>query len=144
MIGILGLWFRLTDPAATENYTYIPTVSLHEALPISRIGIDALVRPADHAGGRNARHRRPQHEHRVDRRHRKIAVVGYDQPRGLRRFHRADEIDDFLRKVGPVDIGPIPGVVGEIGGADADPLVGGELVAALELDRKSTRLNSSH
>src|SRR3546814_9925029 len=74
----------------------------------------------------NARHRRPQHEHRVDRRHRKIAVVGYDQPRGLRRFHRADEIDDFLRKVGPVDIGPIPGVVGEIGGADADPLVGGE------------------
>src|SRR3546814_1656422 len=71
--------------------------------------------------------------HRVDRRHRKIAVVGYDQPRGLRRFHRADEIDDFLRKVGPVDIGPIPGVVGELGGADADPLVGGELVAALEL-----------
>src|SRR3546814_10975530 len=91
MIGILGLWFRLTDPAATENYTYIPTVSLHEALPISRIGIDALVRPADHAGGRNARHRRPQHEHRVDRRHRTIAVVGYDQPRGLRRFLRAAE-----------------------------------------------------
>src|SRR3546814_7087901 len=61
----------------------------------------------------NARHRRPQHEHRVDRRHRKIAVVGYDQPRGLRRFHRADEIDDFLRKVGPVAIGPIPGVRSE-------------------------------
>src|SRR3546814_5137790 len=63
----------------------------------------------------------------------KVAVVRYDQARGLCRFHRADEIDDGAREILAVGVGPKPCVVGEIGGADADALVGGELVGALEL-----------
>src|SRR3546814_20334419 len=54
-------------------------------------------------------------------------------PRGARRAEGADEIDDLVREIGPVNVGPIPGVIREIGGADADALVIGKLVAALEL-----------
>src|SRR3546814_13601639 len=54
-------------------------------------------------------------------------------PRGARRAEGADEIDDLVREIGPVNDGPIPGVIREIGGADADALVTGKLVAALEL-----------
>src|SRR3546814_18122073 len=54
-------------------------------------------------------------------------------PRGARRAEGADEIDDLVREIGPVNVGPIQGVIREIGGADADALVIGKLVAALEL-----------
>src|SRR3546814_11652958 len=48
-------------------------------------------------------------------------------------FRSADEIDDLVREIGPGNVGPMPGVIREIGGADADALVIGKLVAALEL-----------
>src|SRR3546814_14996842 len=41
--------FFFNDPATTENYTYLHTLSLHDALPISCI--DALLRGYENAGG---------------------------------------------------------------------------------------------
>ena len=97
------------------------------------VGGQPLAGPADHAAQGRACHRRPDLRERVECRDREVTVVGRDQARPSRRLHRADEVHHLRREVGPVDVGEVIGVVGEIRRPHADAHVGRQLVRPLEL-----------
>src|SRR3546814_16857481 len=112
-------YFFLNDTATTEIYTYLHTLSLHDALPISHLGVvillDALCAPGLRV------------EHHVSD---SLGEAECDQVEHLplvADLHRLGEEDDF-----------------HLGLVVLIPRRPSLLYSASTLDRKSTRLNSSH
>src|SRR3546814_2843109 len=125
-------FFFFNGTATTEFYTYLHTLSLHDALPIS----------AGNERGHQARSRR------------RIGIlVGPDfEPLGACLFDRGDDVGRLAPDLRPqlLDMGDDPRnfCLARDGdhfvdrGDDADVVL--SLVAVIAEDRKSTRLNSSH
>src|ERR1035438_5385137 len=77
------------------------------------VGTDYLPRP------RGAIDRRPQDEHRVQRRYQEVAVVGHAQTQRSRRLHRAKEVSALLAQVLHMNVTPEERMIGKERGIDS-------------------------
>src|SRR3546814_11995565 len=119
------MWFCVNGPATTESYTYVPTLSLHGALPIFYDGALPF-----RGGGK-------VEPHGTTSRVRSEQPVHFGSMFNVQRLLEGEKLDRVIDAMQPGGSGqPFEGLTSH----ERE-----ELAALYRLgDRKSTRLNSSH